>query len=52
MSSEIHAAGEREVHVSKGFRCRLGILTEREGVEAERLGEPAVPADPLVTRNG
>ena len=28
-SSEIHAEGEREVRVFKGFRCRLSILTER-----------------------
>ena len=29
-SSEIHAAGEREVRISKGFRRRLSILTERD----------------------
>jgi hypothetical protein len=29
-SSEIHAAGEREVRVFKRFRCRLNCLTPRD----------------------
>ena len=28
-SSRIHAAGEREIRIFKGFRLRLGIFTER-----------------------
>ena len=28
-SSEIHATGERELRISKGFRCRLNCLTPR-----------------------
>ncbi len=28
-SSEIHAAGEREIRIFKGFRCRPSILAER-----------------------
>ena len=35
--SEIYAAGEREVCISKGFRCRLSILTERVKL-AKKLG--------------
>ncbi len=28
-SSEVHAAGEREVRIFKGFRCRINCLTPR-----------------------
>ena len=36
-SSEIHAAGEREVRVFKGFRCRLNCLTPRPAVVLPKL---------------